>query len=131
MKHPYKSTKLNGRRIDVHRKIMEQHLGRRLQRLEFVHHINGDKQDNRLENLQLMSSAEHNHHHQQKYPLTKTCVICSANYTPRATKRKISQTCSPECKRKLLSKRNRRPDAPNSMYRDGAYPCWAKNRIEL
>ncbi len=41
-----------------HRKVMSDHLGRALSKLETVHHINGNRADNRLENLELWSSAQ-------------------------------------------------------------------------
>lgn len=42
-----------------HRVIAERSIGRFLRTQEDVHHINGDHSDNRPENLQVMSRAEH------------------------------------------------------------------------
>ena len=39
--------------------IIENKIGRRLQKNECVHHINGIRHDNRIENLQLMTRSEH------------------------------------------------------------------------
>ena len=46
-------------RYALHRKIMEDHIGRKLTPDEVVHHKNGDRMDNRLDNLELTTRSEH------------------------------------------------------------------------
>lgn len=46
--------------VSEHRLIMEQKLNRKLESNEVVHHINGIKDDNNLDNLAVMSANDHN-----------------------------------------------------------------------
>jgi len=65
----YKRTWDNDNRkwVYEHREAMKQHLGRDLDSSEHIHHINRDYRDNRLNNLEIVTAAEHMSKHRPVY----------------------------------------------------------------
>lgn len=115
MAYRYLTVKRNGKTVLLHRWMMEQHLGRALRQDEHVHHRNGDRRDNRIENFELKRGQQHIEDHAEErriHPRTKRCEVCGVEYTPHRTKRKRSRTCGKGCANELRSRTERATKSP-------------------
>lgn len=59
VKAPWRTSAKRDGYILEHRMVLEDAIGRPLRSDEVVHHINGDKRDNRLSNLTILTNSEH------------------------------------------------------------------------
>lgn len=92
-----------------HRYLMEQYLGRKLSVKENVHHINGDKRDNRIENLLLVDRSSHAIGHalqrRDEHYVEFVCPVCKIKFQRRLCKVKWGNKTNQKnfyCSRKCL-----------------------------
>ena len=81
-------------RVLLHRHIMSLKLGRWLLPNEIVHHIDGNRENNEITNLELTSRSIHAKMHNKKLK-EKICPICKKDFQPRYSSQKYcSKSCS-------------------------------------
>ena len=87
---------IHGRYVLEHRLVIEKHIGRHLNKEDIVHHINKIKNDNRLDNLVIVSKKDHQRiHHKNILRLKpKKCEFCKEYFQPVWSKRRF---CSLSC----------------------------------
>jgi len=100
----------------VHRLVMETLLGRRLRTDEHVHHVDGDKHNNRPDNLQLLSANEHAWRTNHRYPLVAACAWCQKLFRPYWSHGRVTPCCSRSCAGFLCWRRKR----PGPVRKGGA-----------
>ncbi len=87
-----------------HRIVMENHLNRLLLPSEVVHHINGDRKDNVITNLRLMTKSEHSRVHAKTGAkwVKLRCPSCERTFDRRAGQTHLHKpqretSCSRRC----------------------------------
>lgn len=108
----YKTRRDQGKVVSDHRFLWEQHHGRAIPPGHMVHHRDGDRLNNAIENLQLVTFEEHRRIHSGWTSIQgrwhKRCTMCSQMIAVKALKRSVCDRC-----RKSASARRKKKKASN------------------
>lgn len=93
--------------VYVHRVVASRMLGRNIKRDEHVHHKNGDRADNNVDNLLITTRSEHSKIHNETMLIESTCPFCGDQFVQHLRKR-LRKYCSVLCAR-LKARKVERP----------------------
>lgn len=96
--HPLRSN--NAGRVHYHRHVASVLRGRWITRAEVVHHKDENRQNNSLDNLEILTRSAHaRHHHKPPAPSRVViCAKCAKEFTTSVAKQRL---CSRACRSKL------------------------------
>lgn len=123
------------RSIYLHRMVMMEKLGRDLNSNEVVHHIDGNKKNNSIENLELTTASEHARIHRKEMEhIECTCPECGSEFKAIAYKvrdnqgkrKKAGPFCGKSCAGKYSQRLGPKKEIKHgtlSAYRYGRCRC--------
>lgn len=127
----------------VHRLVMEEKLGRKLESSEIVHHINGDTFDNRPENLEIHSNQKSHMSKHLRRPLGykrikkrrkygKICRNCRSHFIGEIEKIFCDRVCAGQFNTRLVheketpEQRKARTENARKVNKNGELGCLAR-----
>lgn len=100
----YPGTKYRNKYVYEHHLVYWKHTGNLVPKTHVIHHKNGNKRDNRIENLELMKWNIHSSHHNPVKETNIKCKYCNKsitvkdhNYRFRSKNNKLGIFCSRSC----------------------------------